>query len=659
MTRISKILIANRGEIAARIQRTARSMGIATVAVFSDADADAPFVRSADQAVRIGPAPSSESYLSIERLIEAARRTGADAIHPGFGFLAENADFAAACEAAGLVFIGPTPDAIRSMGSKKEAKARVGAAGVPVVPGYSGDEQSTSALSTEAERVGFPVLIKASAGGGGKGMRIQRSAEGLDAAIEGAKREAKNAFGDDTLLIEKYVERPRHVEIQILGDAHGNLIHLFERECSIQRRHQKIIEETPSPALTPELRKHMGEAAVAAGRSVDYQSAGTVEFILAPDGQFYFLEVNTRLQVEHPITECVTGIDIVREQILIAQGERLAPSQDDVRFDGAAVECRLYAEDPDNDFLPTSGTIVDWHLPPFEGLRVDSGVETGSEVSIHYDPMLAKIITHAPSRPEAIQKMLRALGTLSVQGIRTNRVFLMRVLSHPEFSAGHTHTHFIEEHLSGESDVADPACERLSAIAAALASHEARRRSRPVLPALPSGYRNNRYAPEWAEYRVRDRSLRVEYVPAGTGRFHFTADGHESEVLLVASSASELGFEEDGLRHRVRVVQSGTRLYCHSLDGSVMLIEEPRFPEQERAVAHGACVAPMPGKVVKLLVEEGQQVEAGAVLVILEAMKMEHSVKAAESGVVEKILVSEGEQVDAEAVLAVVSGSDG
>ncbi len=658
MRRITKILIANRGEVAIRVQRTARSMGIATVAVFSDADADAPFVRSADQAVRIGPAPSSESYLSIERLIDAAKRTGADAVHPGFGFLAENADFAAACEEAGLVFIGPTPDAIRSMGSKREAKARVGKAGVPVIPGYSGDDQSTSGLATEAERIGFPALIKASAGGGGKGMRIQQSADGLAEAIEGAKREAKNAFGDDTLLIEKYVERPRHVEIQILGDAHGNLIHLFERECSIQRRHQKIIEETPSPALTPELRARMGEAAVAAGHSVDYRSAGTVEFILAPDGQFYFLEVNTRLQVEHPITECVTGIDIVREQILVAQGEKLSLSQEDVRFDGAAVECRLYAEDPDNDFLPTSGTIVDWHLPPLEGLRVDSGVETGSEVSIHYDPMLAKIITHAPSRPEAVQKMIRALQTLSVQGIRTNRAFLLRVLSHPEFTAGHTHTHFIEDHLSGGAPAADPGLERLAAVAAALAAHEARRRERTVLPALPSGYRNNRYSAESVEYHAGERLLRVEYVRAGAAHFRFEVDGSGSDVLLVGEQGREIVFEQDGLRQRVRVVRSGPRVYCHTQDGSVTLVEEPRFPEPESALAHGACVAPMPGKVVKLLVAEGQAVEAGEVLVILEAMKMEHSVKAPESGVVEKILVSEGEQVDVDAVLAVIDGGE-
>jgi len=659
MKRISKVLIANRGEIAARIQRTTRSMGIATVAVFSDADAEAPFVRSADQAVRIGPAPSSESYLSIERLIGAAQRTGAEAVHPGFGFLAENADFASACEAAGLVFIGPTPDAIRSMGSKREAKKRVGAAGVPVVPGYSGDDQSTSGLSAEAARIGFPVLIKASAGGGGKGMRVQKSAEGLADAIEGARREAKSAFGDDFLLIEKYVERPRHVEIQILGDSHGNLVHLFERECSIQRRHQKIIEETPSPALTPELRALMGEAAIAAGRSVDYRSAGTVEFILAPDGQFYFLEVNTRLQVEHPITECVTGIDIVREQLRIAEGEELGLSQDDVRFDGAALECRLYAEDPDNDFLPTSGTIVDWHLPPLDGLRVDSGVETGSEVSIHYDPMLAKLITHAPTRTEAVQKMTRALETLSVHGIHTNRAFLLRVLSHPEFSAGRTHTHFIEEHLSGEaSDTPDPARERLAAVAATLASHEAHRRQRSVLPALPSGYRNNRYAPESVDYRAMERVLRVEYVAAGAGRFHMTVDGEQSEVLLVSASEHEVRLEQDGLRHSVRVVRSGARVFCHTLDGSVTLVEEPRFPEPESAVAHGACVAPMPGKVVKLLVAEGQDVEAGDVLVILEAMKMEHSVKAPESGTVEKVLVSEGEQVGVDAVLAVIHAPD-
>jgi acetyl/propionyl-CoA carboxylase alpha subunit len=390
---IQKILVANRGEIARRIIRTCRKMGIATVAVYSEADADMPFVAEADEAVLLGPAPSSESYLRIDKILEAAALTNSDAIHPGYGFLAENAAFAEACASANVIFIGPTPDAIRSMGSKREAKALVGKAGVSVIPGYDGASQDPKDLAKEALEIGFPVLLKASAGGGGKGMKLVRE------EAESAAREGQSSFGDGTLLVEKYIDDPRHVEIQILGDSHGNLIHLNERECSIQRRHQKIIEETPSPALDTALRNAMGEAAVLCGKAINYQNAGTVEFILAPDRSFYFLEVNTRLQVEHPVTECVTGLDLVEEQILIAQGEALRMSQEGVRFEGAAIEVRLYAEDPAAGFLPQSGKVVDWDLPPAEGLRVDSGVEAGSEVGIHYDPMLAKIITSGENRP--------------------------------------------------------------------------------------------------------------------------------------------------------------------------------------------------------------------------------------------------------------------
>ena len=380
---IHKLLIANRGEIAARIMRTCADMGIETVAVFSDADADAPFVRQADEAVRIGPAPSAESYLRVDRILEAAKRTGADAIHPGFGFLAENADFAQAVEDAGLVFVGPSPDAIRAMGSKQRAKKIAQDAGVPVIPGYDGADQDPAVLAAEAKKVGFPVLVKASAGGGGKGMRVVRDEGGLVAAIEGAKREAKSSFGDDTLLIEKYVERPRHVEIQILGDQHGELVHLFERECSIQRRHQKIIEEAPSPVVDPGMRAQMGEAAVKLAKAIGYHNAGTVEMIVAPDGAFYFLEVNTRLQVEHPVTEAITDVDLVELQIRVARGEELPLDQEMVTHmaSGHALECRIYAEDPSQDFLPQSGRILEWDVPSRDWLRVDAGVESGSEVS--------------------------------------------------------------------------------------------------------------------------------------------------------------------------------------------------------------------------------------------------------------------------------------
>jgi acetyl-CoA carboxylase biotin carboxylase subunit len=657
MARISKILVANRGEIAARIQRTLRSMGIASVAVFSDADAGAPFVRSADEAVRIGPAPSSESYLRADRIIEAAKKTGAEAIHPGFGFLAENAAFARAVAEAGLVFIGPSADAIDKMGSKKAAKRLVHAAKVPVVPGEAPDDQSIEALSQAALRVGFPLLLKASAGGGGKGMRIVFAEGDLPAAIEGAKRESLSAFGDDTLLIERYIERPRHVEVQILGDHQGNVVHLFERECSIQRRHQKIVEETPSPALDPMLRAQMGAAAVAVAKAVGYQNAGTVEFILAPDGSFHFLEVNTRLQVEHPITECVTGIDLVREQIRVAEGEPLPFAQEDLAMHGHAIECRLYAEDADHGFLPTTGTLVDWFVPDVPGLRVDSGVETGSEVGIHYDPMLAKVVVHAQTREEAIQKMLGALAGLAAEGLTTNREFLMRVLSHPAFAAGQTHTHFIDEHLAGApEDPRRPERERWAAVAGNMAGRAARLAGRRLLPTLVSGFRNNRFAREHVEYRLLDRHVRVDYTARADGALEVSLDQNEHVVRDIAVAGRSVAFEDErGVRRRFRVSARGDHFHVHTREGSFTLVELPRFPERETVLAPGACVAPMPGKVVKVLVAEGAHVAAGDLLVVLEAMKMEHSVKAPEEGVVSEILVSEGEQVEAEAVLVVVS----
>jgi 3-methylcrotonyl-CoA carboxylase alpha subunit len=657
MGRISKILVANRGEIAGRIQRTAREMGIATVQVYSDADASAPFVRSADEAVRIGKAPSTESYLCIDKLIEAARRTGADAVHPGYGFLAENAAFAQACADHGLVFIGPSPRAIADMGSKKAAKRLAVAAGVPVVPGAEPDDQSTSHLVEEAKRIGFPVLVKASAGGGGKGMRVVRRAEELEAALEGAKREAKNAFGDDSLLLEKYLERPRHVEVQILGDTHGTLLHLFERECSIQRRYQKIIEEAPSPALDGELRAKLGAAAIRIGKAVGYHGAGTVEFMLGQDRQFYFLEVNTRLQVEHPVTEAITGVDIVREQIRIAQGEALSLRQEELAITGHAIECRLYAEDADGGFLPTTGVLTDWHVPAMPGLRVDSGVETGSEIGIHYDPMLAKVITHAPTRPEAIQKMLGALAGLAAEGLLTNREFLARVLAHPEFAAGRTHTHFIDDHLAEPArDPSRAEREGWAAVAAMLAGRAERRRQRATLPALIPGFRNNRFAREHVELRSADRHVRVEYENLDPNRLAVALDGSEHVIVPFPAAAPEVAFEDEtGVRRRFRVTRRADHWFVHARSGSFTLIELDRFPARRAELAPGACVAPMPGKVVKITAHEGTSVKAGDVLLVLEAMKMEHSVRAPEDGVVQQMLVSEGEQVEADTVLAVVA----
>jgi 3-methylcrotonyl-CoA carboxylase alpha subunit len=652
---IQKILIANRGEIARRIMRTCRKMGIATVAVYSDADADMPFVAEADEAVRLGPAPSSESYLRIDKILEAAALTGSDAVHPGYGFLAENAAFAEACSEADVIFIGPTADAIAAMGSKREAKALVQKAGVPVIPGYDGANQDPAVLAQEAMKIGFPVLLKASAGGGGKGMKLVREERGLSDAIASAAREGQSAFGDPTLLVEKYIDDPRHVEIQILGDAHGNLIHLNERECSIQRRHQKIIEEAPSPALDAALRNRMGEAAVLCGKAIGYQNAGTVEFILAPDRSFYFLEVNTRLQVEHPVTECLTGLDLVEEQIRVAQGEALRTSQEAVRFEGAAVEVRLYAEDPSAGFLPQSGKVVDWSLPAAEGLRVDSGVETGSEVGIHYDPMLAKIITSGESRDVALQRMRRALTSLSVQGLTTNREFLLRVLGHSAFIAGEIDTHFIDRHL-GDGLLDEPSEDnaREAAVAAALAEQQESNLRRELVPHVPSGWRNNYHTPQWVEYAAGERDIRVEYRHLGDDRFTLWLGDEARDVRIVSWSSPYLVFEDGAHRQRARVIFDGERVFVHSPGFDASLQRKPRFPDKSLAIPAGGCVAPMPGKVIELRVAEGDAVQAGQVLLIMEAMKMEHTVTAPHAGTVAQVSVSAGDQVDADALMVVV-----
>jgi len=645
---IEKVLVANRGEIALRVMRTCRTMGIATVAVYSDADAGAPFVRFADEAVRIGAPPARESYLVIEALLDAARRTGADAIHPGYGFLSENAAFAEAVAEAGLVFVGPPGHVIRALGSKQAAKRIAQRAGVPVVPGYHGDDQSV--LLDEARAIGFPLLVKASAGGGGKGMRVVRGPGELADAIERARGEAKSAFGDDTLLLERYVDRPRHVEIQILGDAHGNVVHLWERECSVQRRHQKIVEEAPSPALDAQLRAQMGKAAVALGREVGYIGAGTVEFILDPQGQFYFLEVNTRLQVEHPVTELTTGLDLVREQIRIARGEPLgymaAPPQQ-----GWAIEVRLCAEDPERDYLPTTGTLLAVDVPPT--VRADIGVIAGSEVGIHYDSMLGKIIAHAPTRREAAQVLRRALEQTWVPGLVTNRELLARILAHPAFLAGELDTHFLERH-AGELAARSPGLDRIrvAAIAAVLYGIERRRDPHAL---APPGWRNVSWTDQMITYKLGDSDVQLGYRPAGTG-FDVAIGGKTTHVSSFGVDKDRVWFvEHGGHRRQARVVVAGPRVYVLSEGTTFAFVEEPRFPDHAAQSVAGGLVAPMPGKVLKVLVAEGQEVTSGTPLVVLEAMKMEHTVRAAEAGVVRTLHVAVGDQVDADRLLAVVT----
>ncbi|MBX3027201.1 ATP-grasp domain-containing protein [bacterium] len=655
---IGTLLIANRGEIARRVIRTCRALGIRTVAVFSDADAGAPHVDEADEAVRIGPAPSLESYLSIDRLLAAAAATGADAVHPGYGFLAENADFAARCAAAGLTFIGPPPEAIRRMGSKVGAREIMAAAGVPVVPGASGAGLDDAALRAAAEGVGFPLLIKASAGGGGKGMRLVREAAALGDALAAARREAQRAFGDDTLLLERYFDAPRHIEVQIFGDAHGRVLHLFERECSIQRRFQKVIEEAPSPVVDAALRARLGEAAVAAGRAIGYVGAGTVEFIVDQRGAFYFLEVNTRLQVEHPVTEAITGLDLVALQIRVAEGEPLPAALDALTIDGHAIEARLYAEAPERDFLPATGRLALWQPPAVPGVRWDSGVERGSLVSVHYDPLLAKVIAHGPTRAVAIDRLIAALRGLAVGGVTTNRDFLLALLAHPELRAGAIDTHFIDRHLpaSARAPRRDPQADRIHAIAAAIDGHQRRRRGgeSPLPASLPSGWRNNRWRPQDVAFLCAGERLEVQYVAEADGAFTVACGERGGRVLCAAWDPEAIALEIDGVRRRFAVAVDGDAIYLHGPLGGATLVEQPRFPPRAGDELTSGCLAPMPGIVRQVLVKPGDRVEKGTVMVVLEAMKMEHPLTANAPATVTAVRVEVGQMVDPDAVMVVL-----
>ena len=676
---ISKVLVANRGEIARRVFAGCRRMGIATVAIYSEPDAEAAFVAEADEAVPLGGTTAADSYLRPGAVIDAARVSGADAIHPGYGFLAENADFAAAVGAAGLIWIGPPPEAIEAMGSKVRARAMMERAGVPVLPGVELTDGADP--QAEAERIGFPLLVKASAGGGGKGMRTVTEAADLLAAIDGARREAEGAFGDGTLFLERLLDRPRHVEIQVFADVHGNTVSLGERECSIQRRHQKVIEEAPSPAVDHELRARMGEAAVAAAEAGAYVGAGTVEFLLAADGEFFFLEMNTRLQVEHPVTEMVTGLDLVRLQLLVAMGEELPAEVHEVRPLGHAIEVRLYAEDAAAGFLPQTGTLDGF---AFEGLapgepviqfevadpaagglplRVDSGVGAGSVVSPHYDPMLAKVIAWAPTRSEAAGRLATAVAASNITGLVTNRDLLLRVLRHPAFLAGETDTGFLGRHDGLALPLLDAGGERLHAAAAALAAITG---GDGPLGFAPSGWRNNPSAPQRRSFEGASGELAVEY-EIGRGGLWMTINGEPlAEPVLHGGLREEeegsprrIDLEVGGVRRTYLVQRAGDGLGWHvnSPLGQSSLPEVPRYPTGEEAEAEGAMVAPMPGKVLRLAVEQGAEVAAGDLIAVLEAMKMEHELTAPASGTLTELRVSEGDQLDSGAVLGVIDSS--
>jgi propionyl-CoA carboxylase alpha chain len=638
-----KILVANRGEIALRVMRTCRSLGIATVAVYSDADNNAPHTRFADEAVHIGPAPTNESYLNSARIIEAAQRTGCDALHPGYGFLSENTTFAAACAAVGIVFIGPSPIAIRQMGSKSMARRLVAAAGVPTVPGYDGEDQRNETLRLEMQRIGFPVLIKASAGGGGKGMRVVRAESEIEEALASARREAEKSFGDGTLLLEKFIEQARHIEIQIFGDTHGNLVHFFERDCSLQRRHQKIIEECPSPVVSAELRALMGAAAVKVGQTLGYVNAGTVEFILAPNGAFYFIEVNTRLQVEHPVTEMVTGLDLVQLQIAVAEGQPLPFLQDDLRLTGHAIEARLYAEDPSSDFLPATGALHEWTLPAgIAGLRVDAGIEHGSAVGIYYDPLLAKLIAHGANRIEAIRKLRYALQRLNVQGVTTNRDFLVRLLDSAGFCKGQATTGFISENVAALLTEDRAELEQTAAMAVILYLQQQWQRGEVLSAQLPPAYRNNPFRNPSVKLAIGAREQEFAWRWLSDSVVEFLLTTATVPVEMLACTDNQVRLAIDGVQRSFTIIPLQDQFFVHSSLGSCTIRKLSRYPEHQMTAEAGSANSPMPGQVLKILVETGQQVRKGEALVILEAMKMEHTLRAAIDGVVAAILVKTG-----------------
>jgi propionyl-CoA carboxylase alpha chain len=637
------LLIANRGEIARRVIRSAHDMGIRCVAVYVDADADAPFVADADEAVRL---PSS--YLDGKAILEAAHATGAGAIHPGYGFLSENAGFAADVIAAGLSWIGPSPEAIERMGDKIAAKALAEQAGVPTLPGS--DDPG------DAKTVGFPLLVKAAAGGGGKGMRLVESANQLDEAIAAAEREAASGFGDDRVFLERYVARARHVEIQILGDSQGEVVHLGERDCSIQRRHQKIIEESPSPRVDPALRQTMGESAIRLAKALSYTSAGTVEFLVDDEsGEFFFLEVNTRLQVEHPVTEEVTGIDLVREQLRIAAGEPLGYAQSDITFEGSAIEVRLYAEDPENDFLPVTGTLTAFEPADSPEVRWDSGVATGSVIGTDFDPMLAKVIAHAPTRAEAAGRLALALERCHLGGLVTNRDFLVATLRTREFLEGDTTTDFIDRVGPARSQgLADDEQEHVCRIAALWIQGKSRAEAQ-VLRSAPSGWRNARMPEQQIVFTRGESQIPIGYRTLRDGRFRFS-DGTLARIH--DWNAVSIDVEIDGRRSRARITRTGDRILVHGPHGDLELCIEPRFEIPGSEETSGGFVARMPGRVIDMRVQVGDTVHAGQTVVVLEAMKMEHPMSATEDGIVSEVRVEVGEQVEAGALLLIVEPTE-
>ncbi|MEM6762626.1 MAG: acetyl/propionyl/methylcrotonyl-CoA carboxylase subunit alpha [Pseudomonadota bacterium] len=652
-----KILVANRGEIACRVMRTAKRLRIGTVAVYSDADRQAPHVAMADEAVRIGPPEAAESYLRIDAILDACAATGASAVHPGYGFLSERASFPTALEAAGVAFIGPNAAAIEAMGDKIESKRRADAAGVSTVPGGAGEIASADEALTIAEEIGYPVMIKASAGGGGKGMRIAHAAEEVREGFDRARSEAASSFGDERVFVEKFITEPRHIEIQVLGDKHGNVIHLVERECSIQRRNQKVLEEAPSPLLTEETRAAMGAQAVALAKAVGYDSAGTVEFVASQDADFYFLEMNTRLQVEHPVTELITGVDLVEQMIRVAAGEPLALSQSDIKINGWAVESRLYAEDPDRNFLPSIGRLRTLRFPEEKHgrttVRVDTGVAEGSEISRFYDPMIAKIITHSPTRIDAVEAMSEALDWVVIDGIRHNGTFLGALMAHPRWREGALSTGFIAQEFQGQgsADLTDDARETMAAVAMVVISRETRRRAafgpHPSDPpgqlaaVFSDGVRlDGTVTGAWEAWHVDigNHPLTVTMDEGEPRTWHGTV-GSAPVVMGMMREGNRFHLSWRGMRGTVRVVRPRVAdLMAH-------------LPERMDATSGKKVLCPMPGLVVSLAVADGDEVEDGQALAVIEAMKMENIIRAERSGVVKTVHVGKGDSLAVDAVI--------
>lgn len=666
------LLIANRGEIACRVAATARRLGLRTVAVYSDADADAQHVRACDQAVRIGGPEPRDSYLKIDAILNAARASGAHAIHPGYGFLSENEHFARACEQAGLIFVGPPAHAIAAMGSKSAAKTLMGSAGVPLVPGYHGDNQDPDFLHQQADAIGYPVLIKASAGGGGKGMRIVESSDAFLDALRSCQREAASSFGDDCVLIERYITKPRHIEIQVFGDQHGQYVYLFERDCSVQRRHQKVIEEAPAPGMTPERRQAMGEAAVAAARAVNYVGAGTVEFIAEQDGRFYFMEMNTRLQVEHPVTELITGHDLVEWQLRVADGQPLPARQQDLRIAGHAIEVRIYAENPDNDFLPSIGTLRTLRYPEHAAfapgpVRIDSGVRQGSIISPFYDPMIAKVITHGADREQARRRLIRTLADTQIAGVHTNKTFLQRLLSDASFAQADLDTGLIPR----RHDALFPRIDTVPAAVLALAAGSllaqqglaGRDRPRPDTADPWSSTDGWRVGGDYGQHLTltagdQRHDLRLERHVQGWQLQ--TADGVQALDWQATPSPDGPGTHSlriwlDGAEHRGTVLRDGDQLHINlnGTDWNLAVFDPLQAAGRDQEEGHGGrLTAPMPGKIIALHVDTGAHVKRGDVLLVMEAMKMEHSILAPADGTVTELFFAIGDQVPEGAELA-------